>query len=113
LRYVSLFDNPVAINENIKRGETASDISLSDMGKLETKKQCLKAFLPRNLKSAGVTRMTKNSSPQAGELEMAQQECNCPCLAGRVYSWRQVLTLTACIMGVLAALSAALVVILK
>jgi len=57
--------------------------------------------------------MTKNSSLQSSA-QTGQDVCrNCPCMAGRAYSWKQVLTLTACIMGVLAALSAALVVILR
>ena len=62
--------------------------------------------------------MTKNpdcqTSAQAGTLERAGQGAcrNCRLVEG-AYSWKQMVGLTACIMGVLAALGAALVAILK
>jgi len=63
--------------------------------------------------------MTKNSDLRpntlAWQLEMARQDtcCSRPCLVDRAHSWKQILILTTCIMGVLAALSVALVAILK
>ena len=56
--------------------------------------------------------MNKTESDCAQEA-VRQGACrDCPHLADRTHSWKQVLTLTACIMGMLVILSVALVLIL-
>jgi len=56
--------------------------------------------------------MNKTESDCVQEMVQRRACLDCPHLADRTHSWKQMIALTACIMGVLILLSVALVVIL-